>query len=364
MNFTRYIIPGLVIQAVLVGGGYSTGRELVEFFLLSGPATALPAIALTAVYFSVVAMISFELARRYRAFDYRSFCRVYLGRFWVLFEWGYIAILILVLSVVSSAAGKLLSEMIGIAEFIGSVAFMIGVSIIVFFGNTFIERIISVWSVVFYIIYGTVFFLVVHKFGHALGLALASVPLNLGRAVTDSLSYSGYNISILPVLAFVARNFTSRREALISGALTGPLILLPGLAFLLTLSAFYPAIVDAPLPISFVLAKLGNPILAGLARMVILGALLKTSVGLIHGLNERFARGFSDRGLVMPRGARPAIAFALMAVAVYLASSLGIVELIAQGYRYSSYYFLIVFVAPVVTKGLQLILVSDRPSDS
>lgn len=26
--FARYIIPGLVIQAALVGGGYSTGREL------------------------------------------------------------------------------------------------------------------------------------------------------------------------------------------------------------------------------------------------------------------------------------------------------------------------------------------------
>ncbi len=99
-RFTRLLVPGLVIQAVLVGGGYSTGRELVEFFLLSGPATALLAMAVTAVYFSLASMISFELARMYGAFDYRSFCRVYLGRFWVLFEWGYIAILILVISVV------------------------------------------------------------------------------------------------------------------------------------------------------------------------------------------------------------------------------------------------------------------------
>jgi uncharacterized membrane protein YkvI len=27
----RLIVPGLVIQAVMVGGGYATGRELVEF---------------------------------------------------------------------------------------------------------------------------------------------------------------------------------------------------------------------------------------------------------------------------------------------------------------------------------------------
>jgi uncharacterized membrane protein YkvI len=356
VRFTRYVIPGLVIQAVLVGGGYSTGRELVEFFLQSGPATALPAMALTAVYFSLGSMISFELARQYQAFDYRSFCRVYLGRYWVLFEWGYIAILILVLSVVSSAAGKLLAEMTGIGEFIDSVVFMVGVSIIVFFGNALIERIISIWSVIFYIIYGTLFVLVVQKFGPALGAALAMVPVHYGQALSDSISYAGYNIAILPVLIFVARNFTSRREALIAGALAGPLILLPGFAFLLTLSAFYPAILDVPLPVTVVLAKLGNPVLTSLARIVILGAFLKTGVGLIHGLNERFARSFADKGRAMPRGARPAIAVALMASAVYLATSLGIVELIGRGYRYSSYFFLAVFVVPVATKGVWLVL--------
>jgi uncharacterized membrane protein YkvI len=346
----------LVIQAVLVGGGYSTGRELVEFFLIGGPATAMLAMALTAVYFSIGSMISFELARQYRAFDYRSFCRVYLGRYWVLYEWGYIAILILVLSVVSSAAGKLLAEMTGTREFSDSVAFMVSVSLIVFFGNTLIERIISIWSVIFYVVYGTLFVLVVRKFGHALGTALAAVPMHYGQALSDSVSYAGYNIAILPVLIFVARNFNSRREALISGALAGPLILLPGFAFLLTLSAFYPTILDAPLPVTVVLDKLGNPILTMLARIVILGAFTKTGVGLLHGLNERFAGSFTEKGIVMPRGARPAIAIALMAIAVYLATSWGIVELIARGYRYSSYFFLAVFVVPVATKGVWLIL--------
>ena len=189
--------------------------------------------------------------------------------------------------------------------------------------------------------------------------ALAASPVHFGQSVSDSISYAGYNIAILPVLIFVARNFTSRREALIAGALAGPLILLPGFAFLLTLSAFYPAILDVPLPVTVVLAKLGNPFLTWLASVVVLGAFLKTGVGLIHGLNERFARSFAERGVAMPRGARPAIAVALMATAVYLATSLGIVELIGRGYRYSSYFFLAVFVVPVATKGVWLILRPD-----
>lgn len=356
------MIPGLVIQAVLVGGGYSTGRELVEFFLLNGPATALPAMALTAVYFSVGSMICFELSRQYSAFDYRTFCRVYAGRFWVLFEWGYIAILILVLSVVSSAAGKLLLEMLGTAELINSIFFMAGVALIVFFGSTLIERIISIWSIIFYIVYGALFVLVVHKFSPQLQIALASTRVDVGQAVSDSISYTGYNIAILPVLIFVARNFKSRREALVAGALAGPLILLPGFAFLLALSAFYPNILDAPLPVTVVLQYLGNDQLTLLVRVVVLGAFLKTGVGLLHGLNERFAGSFIERGKVMPRGARPAIALALMLVAVYLAESLGIVELIGRGYRYSSYFFLAVFVLPVATRGVWLILRPRPPT--
>lgn len=328
----------------------------MEFFLLNGPATALPAMALTAAYFSVGSMICFELARQYSAFDYRSFCRVYAGRFWVLFEWGYIAILILVLSVVSSAAGKLVFEMLGTGELVNSIVFMACVALIVFFGSALIERIISIWSVIFYVVYGALFLLVVDKFSPQLQVALASTRVDIGQAVSDSISYAGYNIAILPVLIFVARNFNSRREALISGALAGPLILLPGFAFLLALSAFYPKILDAPLPVTVVLDYLGNPLLTLLVRVVVLGAFLKTGVGLLHGLNERFAGSFMEKGKVMPRGARPAIAIVLMVIAVYLAESLGIVALIGRGYRFSSYFFLAVFVLPVATRGVWLIL--------
>ncbi|GAL11011.1 hypothetical protein JCM19233_1996 [Vibrio astriarenae] len=30
--FKRIILPGLMLQSVLISGGYATGRELIEFF--------------------------------------------------------------------------------------------------------------------------------------------------------------------------------------------------------------------------------------------------------------------------------------------------------------------------------------------
>ena len=35
--FKKYLLPGFIFQSLVIGGGYGTGRELVEFFLLLGP---------------------------------------------------------------------------------------------------------------------------------------------------------------------------------------------------------------------------------------------------------------------------------------------------------------------------------------
>jgi uncharacterized membrane protein YkvI len=354
--FERFLIPGLVIQAVIVGGGYATGRELVEFFVSKGPATGLLGMGFTALWFSLGAMVAFELARRYRAFDYQSFCRAYLGRFAFLFEIGYFATLLLVLSVVSAAAAKLLQEMAGAPKSVGAIAFVLVVALLVFFGNRVIERVISAWSLIFYATYGILFVFVLMRFGDQLGEALHAVPLDGRAAFGEGLSYTGYNIAVLPILIFVARNFRSRREALVAGALAGPLILLPGFAFLLALSAFYPQIVDAPLPVSVVLAKLGVPVLSLLVQLVILGALVKTGAGLLHGLNERVARRYADKGSAMPRSLRPAIAVVALTAAVYVAGRFGLIDLIAHGYRFSSVYFLLIFLLPLLTYGLWLVL--------
>ncbi len=177
-------------------------------------------------------------------------------------------------------------------------------------------------------------------------------------ALWSGITYTGYNIIVIPILIFVARNFATRREALIAGALAGPLILLPGFALLLALSAFYPQIVDSPLPVTFVLGKLGIPAFSILIQLVILGALIKTGAGLLHG-GERLARAWRTAASGSPRFVRPAVAAGAV-IAVYAASSFGLVDLIGKGYRYSSYFFLIVFLLPLLTRGLWLVLRSPR----
>src|ERR1051325_9755722 len=102
-----YFLPGLVFMAVVIGGGYSTGRELIEFFGAVGPRGGLLGMLVTMIVWSAVLAISFELVRQTRSYDYRSFFIVLLGRGWFLFEIAYFALLILVLAVIGAAAGEI-----------------------------------------------------------------------------------------------------------------------------------------------------------------------------------------------------------------------------------------------------------------
>ena len=117
----RYLLPGFVFQSLVIAGGYGTGRELVEFFLTLGPRAGLLAIVVSTVVWSAVCVVSFEFARRFRAYDYRTFFKQLLGRGWIIFEIGYFGLLLIVLAVIAAAAGSIAAETFGVGYAVGVV---------------------------------------------------------------------------------------------------------------------------------------------------------------------------------------------------------------------------------------------------
>src|SRR5690242_20903943 len=88
-RFQRFLLPGLAFKAVVIGGGYATGRELAEFFLPSGPRGGLLAMLVAMLLFSLVCAATFLFARAAAARDYQSFFRALLGPGWIAFEAVY-----------------------------------------------------------------------------------------------------------------------------------------------------------------------------------------------------------------------------------------------------------------------------------
>ena len=84
-HFQRFLLPGFAFKAVVIGGGYATGRELVEFFVPSGPRGGLMAMVLATIVWSVVCTLTFLFARATGSQDYRTFFRHLLGPLWIVF---------------------------------------------------------------------------------------------------------------------------------------------------------------------------------------------------------------------------------------------------------------------------------------
>jgi uncharacterized membrane protein YkvI len=349
--FQRFLLPGFVFQSMIIAGGYGTGRELVEFFLQYGPVGGLLGMVLPAtILVSVFCAIAFELARITQSYDYRTFLKQLLGRFWFLYEIAYLTAIILVLAVVGAAAGALLAGTFGLPGNIGTLGLLLIIAFLVFKGTRTIEGFLSVWSFVLYAVYASVFVLSLIHFGPAIGDSLKSTP-TIDGWFSSGIRYGALQLALVPAMLFATAHITERREALIAGVLAGPIAILPGVLFFLAMLAQYPSVVEQEVPANYILGMLGSPALLVTFQIVLIGTFVETGTGVIHAFNERLATTFKSLGKIMPDYVRPIVATTLLALALIL-SRFGIIDLIATGYGALSWAFVVVLVVPLLTVGL------------
>lgn len=349
--FQRFFLPGFAFKAVVIGGGYATGRELAEFFLPNGPHGALLGMGLSALIWSLVCAATFAFAYTTSAYDYRSFFQRLLGPGWFLFECGYLCLLLLMLSIFAAAAGAIFAGVTGGPAIAGTLILMIGIAATATFGNVGVEGLFKWASFFLYGVYAIFVALCLWRFGDSIGATFSKPDVGIGWAI-DGLSYAGYNVVGCAAILPVVRHMTSRRDAVIAGLLCGPLAMAPAALFLISMVSFYPVILSTELPSEFLLQKLGLPFFSLLFQFMILAALLESGAGGINAINERIAGVFENRGRETPPRLRLAVAIAILLTATVVADQIGLVELIAKGYRGLAFLFLAIYVVPVLTYGL------------
>lgn len=349
--FERFLLPGLAFKAVIIGGGYATGRELVEFFLPSGPRGGLLAMLLAMVVWSVVCTITFLFARLTDSNDYRTFFRNLLGPLWIVFEIAYLAFIVLMLSVYGAAAGEIGGAVFGWPTLLGTLCLVGAIAFCVTFGNESVERVFKYVSFFLYGVYGVFLVLALSTFGERI-LQNFSAASPMDGWVTAGMTYTGYNIIGAVVILPVLRHMTSRRDTIVAGLLCGPLGMIPAILFFICMMAYYPEVGQQTLPSNFLLARLNLPAFQITFQLMILAALLESGTGGIHAVNERVsATVASTRGHKISNGTRLAVASVLLILSVFFADRFGLVELIAKGYRVIAFVFLATYVVPLLVYG-------------
>lgn len=349
--FKRYLLPGFVFEAAVIGGGYATGRELVEFFLPAGPWGGLLGMVVSMLVWSAVLMVSFELARIARAYDYRSFFKLLLGRGWFLFEIAYFLLMIIVLAVMGAAAGEITHSLFGAPRLAGSLGMIALTGLVLFYSDAAIEKFLAMSVGYLYLVYIVFAVWSMVVFGDRMKENFAAIPVG-DQWFKAGITYAGYNVASIPAVLFCIRHLTRRREAIVAGLLAGPLGMLPGVVFYIAMMGYYQEIGGVTLPSAFLLSKLGAPWFEWAFQIAVLLTLVDTGVAMLHAINERVAKVYEEKQRPMPQVLRPALSVAVMVVSVYAASAIGLVELIAKGYGLLTYAFIVLLILPVLTVGI------------
>jgi uncharacterized membrane protein YkvI len=351
-RFQRFLLPGFAFKAVVIGGGYATGRELAEFFMPSGPWGGMAAMLLATLIWAAVCVVTFLFARRFGALDYQTFVRALLGPAAIVFEVGYLLFVILILAVYGAAAGAIGQATLGTPEIAGTLALMAAIACVVAFGNNSVERLFKYVSFLLYGIYVLFVILSFMRVGDRI-VAGFGTPAPMAGWAIGGVTYAGYNIVGAIVILPVLRHLTSDRDAIISGLIAAPLAMLPALMFFCCMIAYYPGIASETLPSDFLLQHLNLPLFHLAFQVMIFAALLESGTGAVHAINERISNTLQKHQRPpLARPARLTIALVILAGCMLLAQRFGLVTLIAKGYRALAIIFLVVYVLPLLTVGV------------
>ncbi len=347
----KYLIPGAVFQSVLVGGGYGTGREIVEFFTQYGGGGGVLGLIVTVLCWWLVLAVTWEFARIFQLYDYRSFFKQLLGRWWVLFEILFILMFLLVLAVVASAAGEILQTRFGIPYAVGILAMLVLVGALTFFGRDIVTKSLALWTVFLYGMFIFYFAAAFLENGEAIGAQIAMWEVGSGWGVSG-FQYAMYNLFIIPAILFSTRALETRKEVIGSAGAASFICAVPALMFHVSFLGDFENVLAQEIPVFFVITSLGIGALLVIYLIALFGTFIETGAGLIQGSIERvdgYLRETRRRTLAPIH--RALLAVAGIGLSAGLAT-LGIIPLIARGYGTIAWGFFAVYVIPVLTIGV------------
>ena len=352
--FRVFIIPSAVFLSVVFGGSYGTGREVMEFISQHGPVGGLLSIAAVVVTYSILLFATFELARLFQNYEYRSFFEKLLGKFWFLYEIVILLGMVITLAVCTTAAGAIADSRFGFPAWAGSAALLLIVFVLTYQGRALVEKtmILAVLSL------GAVLVaLVVQLAGEPaqqIRTAFASEPVEWS-AWQGGMQYALVNGGFIPLLLYCARGVQSRSQAGLAAVTAASVAVIPGLVLHFSFMSLYPAITTEALPAYKLMSTVGSSVFLDIYVAVLFVLIAQTGVGMLQGFLER-VDSWNTRRSGQPLNH---LGHGLVAVGMVVGSmalgSMGIIALILTGYTFLAMSFILVFAVPLLTRGLWLI---------
>ncbi|AUI50901.1 YkvI family membrane protein [Arthrobacter crystallopoietes] len=300
-SFLRVLTYAGAIIAFLIGSGFATGQEILQYFTSYGYWGIFGTGLLVLVLMTYVAVEFFTVgqAKKFErpSLIFHYYCGKHLGTF---FDFFSILFVFLSFTVMVAGAGAVFEEHYGMSKYIGGVGLAVAVGISVWFGLKSLVDVIGKIGpliVVIAIALGIVG-IIQNPAGIAEGNALLP-ELQLTQASTNwfmsALSYVGFCMLWLAAfLTALGKTARSRREAA-SGGLVGAIAfsvacIIVGLGLLANITR----VGGTEIPM-LVLAFDVSPLLASGISVMILAGIYTTAVPLLWTVSSRFSADKTPR---------------------------------------------------------------------
>ena len=122
-GYARYVLPGVLVQSMLIGGGYATGREIFSYGAKYGAMGWISGLTIC-IGFALFAFLAYEICRIYKVYDYKNYIKQVIGPLWPVMDVLNILIMTLLISVMAATTGSIFQQA-GLPDILGSVVIVV-----------------------------------------------------------------------------------------------------------------------------------------------------------------------------------------------------------------------------------------------
>jgi uncharacterized membrane protein YkvI len=272
--------------AVVIGSGFATGQEIMQFFTAYG-LRSIPAIFISMAGFAFIGavLIRFGYTNRHNENidPFKHFCGKYFGKF---LEWFIPTFCFMVLVVMISGSGATINQYFGVPHIYGALFMAIVTLIVGFFSLNKIVDIVGTLGPLTIIFTLGISIAVLIKNPSSLAnisdrISNIDVPMSTPSKNLwwfSGILYVAYNIVCsLPFLVEMGKTANSKKEAALGGVFGGVLLMLSGLMLNFALLSHIEDVYLLEIP-NLYLTDLLTPILSFVFSLILIDEIFSTAV--------------------------------------------------------------------------------------
>lgn len=294
-NWKDIIAFGGAIMAFMIGAGFASGQEVLQFFVGYGMWGSLGAGMVAMLLFSWFSAVILEDGRRLQLEDpntiFAHYCGPAIGKF---FEWFVPALLFLVVSIMISGAGATVAEHYAIHPNIGRIGMAVAALATVLLGLKKLVRIIGYIGPV----------IVVFTIGMGL-LSIAQNPMGIASSaeviqtlevprVASNWAFAGILyaafavVGLMPFIAGIGKQAKNAKDTLYGGIFGGVAFMIGAMILSAGLLANLADVYDKQIPSLVVASKL-FPLIGSIFALLLLAGIYTTAVPMLWTACNRIA---------------------------------------------------------------------------